>query len=58
MDKADLEKIESDSTVTDKLSSMYQMWLSKKARTATRRQLIKTLKTDHVGGSNVAINYE
>ena len=55
---ADLEEIRRDSTVTDKLSRVYQMWLSKKTKAATRRQLIEALKTDHVGQISVAINYE
>ena len=58
LDSVDLERIRTDSAVTDKLSSMYQVWLDKKARTATRRQLLKALRTDHVGQNSVAENYE
>ena len=54
----DLERIRTDTAVTDKLSSMYQMWLDKKAGTATRRQLLKALKTDHVGQNSVVESYK
>lgn len=54
----DLEKIKTDPTVTDKLSSMYQVWLDRKAGSATRKQLLKALRTNHVGQNRVADNYE
>ena len=58
LDSVDLERIRTDSAVTDKLSSMYRVWFSKKARTATRRQLLKALRTDHIGQNSVAESYE
>ena len=58
LDRVDLERIRTDPAVTDKLSSMYQVWLDKKAGTATRRQLLKALRTDHVGQNRVAESYE
>ena len=58
VDSVELERIRTDPAVNDKLSSMYQMWFSKKARTATRRQLLKALRTNHVGQNSVAESYE
>ena len=48
MDRDDLEEIKRNSTVTSDLSHTYQMYLSKKARTAPRTQPLKALKTDRV----------
>ena len=48
MDRVDLEEIKRNSTVTSNLSHIYQMYLSKKARTAHRTQPLKALKTDCV----------
>ena len=54
----DLERIRNDPGVPDKLSSMYKVWFDKKAGTATRRQLLKALRTDHVGQNSLAESYE
>ena len=54
----DLGRINTDPTVTDKLSSMYQVWLNRKAKNATRKQLLKALRTNHVGQNRVANDYE
>ena len=54
----DLEGIKTDPAVPDKLLRMYQVWLDKKPRTATRRQLLKALRTDFVGQNNIAESYE
>ena len=58
LDTMDLERIRNDPAVPDKLSSMFQLWLNKKAGTATRRQLLKALRTDHVGQNSIAESYE
>ena len=58
LDTTDLKRIRTDPAITDKLSSTYQVWLDKKAGTATRRQLLKALRTDHVGQNSVAESYE
>ena len=58
LDSVDLENIRTDPTVTDNLLRMYQVWRDKKARTATRRQLLKALRTDFVGQNKVAESYE
>ena len=58
LDSVDLENIRTDPAITNKLSGMYQVWLDKKAGTATRRQLLKALRTDHVGQNRVAESYE
>ena len=57
LDSVDLERIKTD-PVTNKLLCMYQVWLNKKAGAATRRQLLKALRTDLVGQNNVAESYE
>ena len=58
LDSVDLENIRTDPTVTDKLLLMYQVWLNKKGGTATRRQLLKALRTNHVGQNSIAESYE
>ena len=58
MDSVDLDNIRSDSVVTDKLSSMYNLWLNKKAETATRKELLTALQTEHVGQNRVAMQYK
>ena len=58
LDDVDLEKIRTDPAVPDKLLRMYQLWLDKKSRTATRRQLLKALRTDFVGQNSIAESYE
>ena len=58
LDSVDLENIRTDPGVTDNLLRMYQVWLDKKGGTATRRQLLKALRTDLVGQNRVAESYE
>ena len=58
LDTTDLERIRTDPAVPDKLSSMFQLWLDKKAGIATRRQLLKALRTDHVGQNSIAESCE
>ena len=58
MDSVDLDNIRSDPAVTDKLSSMYNLWLNKKAETATRKELLTALQTEHVGQNRVAMEYK
>ena len=56
LDSVDLERIRTDPA--DQLSSMYQVWRHEKAGTATRRQLLKALRTPHVGQNSIAEHYE
>lgn len=58
LDSVDLDNIRSDPAVTDKLSSMYNLWLNKKAETATRKELLIALQTEHVGQNRVAMEYK
>ena len=58
LDSMDLERIRTDPAVPDKLTSMYKVWLDKKAKTASRRQLLKALRADHVRQNSVAESYE
>ena len=57
LNTVDLDNI-NDSAVTDKLSRMYDVWLNKRADTATRRSLLTALQTDHVGQKRIADEYK
>ena len=57
LNTVDLDNI-NDSAVTDKLSRMYDVWLNKRADTATRRSLLTALQTDHVGQKRIAVEYQ
>ena len=58
LNTVDLDNIRSDSAVTDKLSRMYDVWLNKRADTATRRSLLTALQTEHVGQNRIALDYK
>ena len=36
----------------------YNLWLNKKAETATRKELLTALQTEHVGQNRVAMEYK
>ena len=58
LDNMDLSNIKSDLSASNKLSAVYHIWLDKKGKGATRRRLLKALRTKHVGQNNVAEEYE
>ena len=58
LDIVDLDNIRNDSAMTNKLTSMYSLWLKRKGRNATRRVLLTALRTKHVGQNGVATSYE
>ena len=58
LDSVDLDNIRSDPTMTNKLSSMYNLWLNKKADIASRKQLLTALRSELVGQNRIANDYE
>ena len=56
LNTVDLDNI-NDSSMTDKLSRMYNMW-QKKADSPTRRSLLLALQTEHVGQKRIADEYK
>ena len=58
LDSMDLDNIRSDTAMTNKLSSMYSLWLNKKADIASRKQLLTALRSEHVGQNRIANDYE
>ena len=58
LDSVDLDNIRSDPAITNKLSSMYSLWLNKKADIASRKQLLTALRSEHVGQNRIANDYE
>ena len=58
LDSVDLDNIRSDPAMTNRLSSMYSLWLNKKADIASRKQLLTALRSEHVGQNRVANDYE
>ena len=58
LDIVDLDIIKKDPFVVDKLTSMYNLWLNKQGRAATRRKLINALESGFVGQTKIAEKYE
>ena len=59
LDIEDLRNVKkTESSVSAELSAVYQMWLDKKGRDATRRRLLAALRTKHVGQNRIAESYE
>ena len=58
LDSEDLSNVRPDLSVSKKMSAVYQMWLDKKGKRATRKQLLAALRTKHVGKNSIAEKYE
>ena len=58
LDIEDLSNVKTESSLSRKISAVYQMWLDKKGNDATRRRLLVALRTKHVGQNRVADSYE
>ena len=58
LDSEDLNNVRSDLSVSKKISTVYQMWLDKKGKGATRRRLLDALRTKHVGQDRIAELYK
>lgn len=58
LDTEDLSNVKTESAVLIKLRAVYQMWLDKKSKHATRRRLLAALRTKCVGQNRVADSYE
>ena len=57
LDSEDLSNTKTESSVSAKLSAVYQKWLDKKGKDATRRRLLAALRTEHVSQNRVADSY-
>ena len=58
LDIVDLDFIKNELSESDKLTSMYKLWLNKQGRAATRRNLFNALESDYVGQKNIVEKYE
>ena len=58
LDSEDLSNVKTESSLSKKISAVYQLWLDKKGKDATRRRLLAALRTKHVGQNRVAESYE
>ena len=58
LDSEDLSNVKTESSVSKKISTVYQMWLDKKGKGATRRRLLAALRTKHVDKISLAEKYE